>query len=78
MIEREPFDHERRPIDVIREETARAAFELLESRDLHTVHHALRMLAKFPSEHEEATRLADVAWAVHCERLESAPRLWDR
>lgn len=54
---------------------ARAAFALLCGRDLNTVHHALRMLAKFPSaavpsDAEEATRLADLAWAEHCARVD--------
>lgn len=47
---------------------ARAVFALLGKHDLSTVHHALRILAKFPTEKDEATRLADDAWAVVCER----------
>lgn len=48
-----------------------SVFALLSQRDLSTVHHALRMLAKFQSEKDEATRLADAAWAVNCERSEA-------
>ena len=40
--------------------------------ELSLLHHALRMLAKYPSEREAATKLADEVWNVHLERLESS------
>lgn len=41
-----------------------------ETGDLATIHHALRMLAKFPfDEDERAISLADEAWAENCRRV---------
>ncbi len=37
--------------------------------ELALIHHALRMLAKYPAEAEEATQLADQAWAEVARRV---------
>jgi hypothetical protein len=45
-------------------------FAQFTKRERMTMHHALRMLAKFPDEDEAATPLADEIWNEHSEEVE--------
>lgn len=46
-----------------------------ESAERHLIHHALRMLAKYPGDDQAAsTRLADEIWNLHSAHVNSPPR----